>query len=72
MSFSRSHDGTEAYRRAAHYVEKILRSAKVSDPPYELPTKFDLVINVKVAETHGVTIATHADRHCFDRNRLAS
>jgi putative ABC transport system substrate-binding protein len=54
MSFSRSHDGTEAYRRAAHYVEKILQSAKVSDLPFELPTKFDLVINVKVAETHGV------------------
>jgi hypothetical protein len=47
MSFSRSHDGTEAYRRAAHYVEKILRSAKVSDPPYELPTKFDLVIMLR-------------------------
>jgi len=46
----------DSYRRLAYYVDKILKGAKASELPVELPTKLELVINLKTAKQIGVTI----------------
>jgi len=54
MTYSVS--GTDLFRRAAYYVEKILKGAKPADVPVEQPTKFELIINLKAAKQIGLTI----------------
>jgi putative ABC transport system substrate-binding protein len=46
----------DLYRRAAAYVDELLKGAKPADLPVEQPTKFDFVINLKAAHTLGLAI----------------
>jgi ABC-type uncharacterized transport system substrate-binding protein len=49
-------DEVEPYRRAASYVDRILRGAKPSELPVQLPTKFEMVLNLKTAKALGLAV----------------
>ena len=49
-------DRVEQFRRAASYVDRILRGAKPADLPVEAPTKYETIVNLKTAKALGLTV----------------
>jgi putative tryptophan/tyrosine transport system substrate-binding protein len=54
MTYAASYN--DSFRRAATYVDKILKGAKPADLPVEQPTEFEFIINLKAAKQIGLTI----------------
>ena len=57
MSYSTSIN--DLFRRAATYVDKILKGRKPADLPVEQPTKFEFIVNLKAAKQIGLTIPSN-------------
>jgi putative ABC transport system substrate-binding protein len=72
MTYSTSF--TDLFRRAATYVDKILKGRKPADLPVEQPIKFEFIINLKAAKQIGRTIPpTHSGQgldNCFTRSAI--
>ena len=49
-------DRVDLFRRAASYVDRILRGEKLGDLPVQFPTKFEIVVNLKTAKALGLTV----------------
>ncbi|HJZ82442.1 MAG TPA: ABC transporter substrate binding protein, partial [Pyrinomonadaceae bacterium] len=49
-------DVTDTFRRAASYVDHILRGAKPAELPVQMPTKFEMILNLKTAKALGLTV----------------
>ena len=49
-------DPVDLFRRAASYVDRILRGAKPAELPVQLPTKFEMVLNLKTAKALGLAV----------------
>ena len=49
-------DPVDNWRRAASYVDRILRGAKPADLPVQLPTKFEMIVNIKTAKALGLEV----------------
>ena len=47
---------TDTLRRAASYVDRILRGAKSAEPTFQLPTKFKMVLNLKIVKALGLAV----------------
>ena len=60
----------DLFRRAAEFVDKILRGAKPGDIPVEQPTKFDFVVNLKTAKALGLTHSAGPTRACRRGDRV--
>jgi ABC-type uncharacterized transport system substrate-binding protein len=62
-------DLVDLFRRAATYVDRILRGAKPGDLPVQFPVKYLMVVNLKTAKALGLTVPQSAERRRGDRTR---
>jgi len=49
-------DSVDIYRRAASYVDRILRGTKPAELPVQVPVKFEMIVNAKTAKAFGLTV----------------